>query len=54
MNVTIRLNVLGVELATINVDLDLLDDPAPVAAVEKAAKRPVKWISRLWVKGMTA
>ncbi|AXH46897.1 hypothetical protein I5G67_gp060 [Mycobacterium phage Aminay] len=52
MKLVVRLNVFGLTLATIGVDLDLPDtDPAaPPARVS----RPVKAISRLWVRGMTA
>ncbi|QFG08449.1 hypothetical protein I5H09_gp043 [Mycobacterium phage Yunkel11] len=58
MKIRLNVNVLGLHIAALSVDLDLdLDgaEAAPVAdRVTKAASRPVKGLSRLWVKGMMA
>ena len=51
MNVTIRLNLLGWQLATFKVDLDMGkfgDDTAPRRALDGACKR----LSRRWVNAM--
>jgi hypothetical protein len=51
MNVTIRLNLLGWQLATFNIDLDMgkLGDDAPTRrALDGACKR----LSRRWVNAM--
>jgi hypothetical protein len=53
MNVTIRLNLLGWQLATFKVDLDLGkfgDDTPPRSALDGACKR----LSRRWVNAMTS
>jgi hypothetical protein len=53
MNVTIRLNLLGWQLATFKVDLDLgkFGDDAPARhALDGACKR----LSRRWVNVMTS
>jgi hypothetical protein len=53
MNVTIRLNLLGWQLATFKVDLDLGkfgDDTPPRSALDAACKR----LSRRWVNAMTS
>ncbi|QFG09250.1 hypothetical protein SEA_EFRA2_64 [Mycobacterium phage Efra2] len=56
MKIRLNVNVLGLHIAALSVDLDLDDaEAAPVAdKVTKAASRPVKGLSRLWVKGMMA
>ena len=51
MNVTIRLNLLGWQLATFKVDLDMGkfgDDTPPRRALDSACKR----LSRRWVNAM--
>ncbi|UQT01797.1 hypothetical protein SEA_POKERUS_59 [Mycobacterium phage Pokerus] len=55
MKVTLALTVFGCHLGTLDVEVDGGDDDttAPAAPV-KAAAKPVKWMSRLWFKGMTA
>lgn len=53
MKVSLALTVLGCHLGTLDVEVDGDDDTAPAAPV-KAAAKPVKWASRLWVKGMMA
>ena len=53
MNVTIRLNLLGWQLATFKVDLDMGkfgDDAPPRRALDGACKR----LSRRWVNVMTS
>ena len=53
MNVTIRLNLLGWQLATFNIDLDMGkfgDDTATRRALDGACKR----LSRRWVSAMTS
>jgi hypothetical protein len=53
MNVTIRLNLLGWQLATFKVDLDMGrfgDDTPPRRALDGACKR----LSRRWVNAMTS
>jgi hypothetical protein len=53
MNVTIRLNLLGWQSATFNIDLDMgkLGDDTPTrSAVDVACKR----LSRRWVNAMTS
>lgn len=53
MNVTIRLNLLGWQLATFNIDLDmgkLGDDTSTRRALDGAWKR----LSRRWVNAMTS
>jgi hypothetical protein len=53
MNVTIRLNLLGWQLATFKVDLDIgkfADDTPPRRALDGACKR----LSRRWVNAMTS
>ena len=53
MNVTIRLNLLGWQLATFKVDLDIGrfgDDTPPRRALDGACKR----LSRRWVNAMTS
>ena len=53
LNVTIRLNLLGWQLATFNIDLDMgkLGDHAPTRrALDGACKR----LSRRWVNAMTS
>jgi hypothetical protein len=53
MNVTIRLNLLGWQLATFNIDLDMgkLGDDIPTRrALDGACKR----LSRRWVNAMTS
>ncbi len=53
MNVTVRLTLLGWQLATFNVDLDigkLSDDTPPRRALDDACKR----LSRRWVNAMTS
>jgi hypothetical protein len=53
MNVTIRLNLLGWQLATFKVDLDMGkfgDDAPPRRALDDACKR----LSRRWVNAMTS
>ena len=53
MNVTIRLNLLGWQLATFKVDLDMGkfgDDTPPRRALDGACKR----LSRRWVSVMTS
>jgi hypothetical protein len=53
MNVTIRLNLLGWQLATFNIDLDMgkISDDAPTRrALDGACKR----LSRRWVSAMTS
>jgi hypothetical protein len=53
MNVTIRLNLLGWQLATFNIDLDMgkFGDDAPARrALDGACKR----LSRRWVNAMTS
>jgi hypothetical protein len=53
MNVTIRLNLLGWQLATFNIDLDMgnFGDDAPTRrAIDGACKR----LSRRWVHAMTS
>ncbi|QGH80625.1 hypothetical protein SEA_RAHALELUJAH_65 [Mycobacterium phage Rahalelujah] len=47
----LSIKILGFEIAS--VDLDLGEPEAGEAVVKKASK-PVKFISRLWVGGMTA
>jgi hypothetical protein len=53
MNVTIRFNLLGWQLATFKVDLDMGkfgDDTPPRRALDGACKR----LSRRWVSAMTS
>ena len=52
MNVTIRLNLLGWQLATFKVDLDMgkFGDDTPRRALDGACKR----LSRRWVNAMTS
>jgi hypothetical protein len=53
MNVTIRLNLLGWQLATFNIDLDMgkfSDDTPTRRAIDGACKR----LSRRWVNVMTS
>ena len=53
MNVTIRLNLLGWQLATFNIDLDMgkFGDDAPTRrALDGACKR----LSRRWINAMTS
>jgi hypothetical protein len=53
MNMTIRLNLLGWQLATFTVDLDMGrfgDDTPPRRALDGACKR----LSRRWVNAMTS
>ena len=53
MNVTIRLNLLGWQLATFNIDLDMGksgDDTPTRRALDGACKR----LSRRWVNAMTS
>ena len=53
MNVTIRLNLLGWQLATFNIDLDIGkfgDDTSTRRALDGACKR----LSRRWVNAMTS
>ena len=53
MNVTIRLNLLGWQLATFNIDLDMWkfsDDTPTRRAIDGACKR----LSRRWVNAMTS
>lgn len=53
MNVTIRLNLLGWQLATFNIDLDMgkfADDTQARGALDAACKR----LSRRWVNAMTS
>ena len=53
MNVTIRLNLLGWQLATFNIDLDmrkLCDDTPTRRTLDGACKR----LSRRWVNAMTS
>ncbi|MGB6511398.1 DUF7429 family protein [Mycobacterium sp.] len=53
MNVTIRLNLLGWQLATFNIDLDmgkLGDDTPRRRALDGACKR----LSRRWINAMTS
>jgi predicted signal transduction protein with EAL and GGDEF domain len=53
MNVTIRLNLLGWQLATFNIDLDMgkfVDDTPTRRALDGACKR----LSRRWVNAMTS
>jgi hypothetical protein len=53
MNVTIRFNLLGWQLATFTVDLDMGrfgDDTPPRRALDGACKR----LSRRWVSAMTS
>jgi hypothetical protein len=53
MNVTIRLNLLGWQLATFKIDLDIGrfgDDTPPRRALDGACKR----LSRRWVNAMTS
>jgi hypothetical protein len=53
MNVTIRLNLLGWQLATFKVDLDIGrfgDESPPRRALDGACKR----LSRRWVNAMTS
>jgi hypothetical protein len=53
MNVTVRLNLLGWQLATFNIDLDMgkfTDDTRTRRALDGACKR----LSRRWVNAMTS
>ena len=53
INVTIRLNLLGWQLATFNIDLDMGkfgDDTSSRRALDGACKR----LSRRWVQAMTS
>jgi hypothetical protein len=53
MNVTIRLNLLGWQLATFNIDLDMgkfADDTPTQRALDGACKR----LSRRWVNAITS
>ncbi|AOZ61392.1 hypothetical protein SEA_TINIBUG_61 [Mycobacterium Phage TiniBug] len=52
MKVTLALNVLGWRLGSLDVEVDGGDDTTAPAV--KAAAKPVKWMSRAWVKGMMA
>ncbi|AXH48144.1 hypothetical protein SEA_ZAVALA_62 [Mycobacterium phage Zavala] len=54
MKVSLALTVLGCHLGTLDVEVDGGDDNTAPAAPVKAATKPVKWASRLWVKGMMA
>ncbi|AEO94199.1 hypothetical protein CL60_gp41 [Mycobacterium phage BarrelRoll] len=54
MKVSLALTVLGCHLGTLDVEVDGDDDAAAPAAPVKAAAKPVKWMSRVWFKGMTA
>lgn len=53
MKVTLDLTVFGCHLGSLDVTVDggEDDDTAPGAPV-KAATKPVKWMSRMWMKGM--
>ncbi|AVO24813.1 hypothetical protein SEA_DEBY_60 [Mycobacterium phage Deby] len=55
MKVSLALTVFGCHVGSLDVEVDGGDDDtaAPAAPV-KAATKPVKWMSRLWVKGMMA
>jgi hypothetical protein len=53
MNVTVRLNLLGWQLATFNIDLDmgeLGDDTPTQRSVDGACKR----LSQRWINAMTS
>ncbi|ASR77992.1 hypothetical protein I5G95_gp42 [Mycobacterium phage Bella96] len=52
MKVSLALTVLGCHLGTLDVEVDGGDDDTAPAV--KAAAKPVKWMSRAWVKGMMA
>ncbi|ASR87231.1 hypothetical protein SEA_LASTHOPE_63 [Mycobacterium phage LastHope] len=56
MKIRLNADVFGLHIAGLSVDLDLDDaEAAPVSdRVVKAASRPVKGLSRFWVKGMMA
>ncbi|AEJ95829.1 hypothetical protein SEA_ROSMARINUS_60 [Mycobacterium Phage Rosmarinus] len=54
MRVSFALTVLGCHLGTLDVEVDGDDETTAPAAPVKAATKPVKWASRLWVKGMMA
>lgn len=55
MKVTLALTVFGCHLGSLDVEVDGgEDDDTTSAAPAKAAAKPVKWLSRLWVKGMVA
>ncbi|AKF14230.1 hypothetical protein SEA_LUCHADOR_66 [Mycobacterium phage Luchador] len=49
----LSLKVFGFEVASLDLDLDFPDNPVSADAV-KVASKPVKLMSRIWVKGMTA
>ncbi|QWK51393.1 hypothetical protein SEA_STINSON_61 [Mycobacterium phage Stinson] len=54
MKVSLALTVLGCHLGTLDVEVDGDDDSTAPAVPVQAAAKPVKWLSRLWVKGMMA
>ncbi|QWY80885.1 hypothetical protein SEA_BAGHAKAMALA_59 [Mycobacterium phage BaghaKamala] len=54
MKVSLALTVFGCHLGSLDVEVEGGDDTATPAAPVKAAAKPVKWMSRLWVKGMMA
>lgn len=55
MRVSLSLNVFDVHIARIDVDLDEEHQGEERETVKSAAgSRVVKWLSRVWVRGMTA
>lgn len=55
MRVSLALNIFDVHIARIDVDLDEEHQGGEREAIKSAAgSRVVKWMSRVWVKGMTA
>lgn len=55
MRVSLSLNVFDVHIARIDLDLDEEHQGEERETVKSAAgSRVVKWLSRVWVKGMTS
>ncbi|QFG14108.1 hypothetical protein I5G97_gp046 [Mycobacterium phage Curiosium] len=55
MKVTLDLTVFSCRLGSLDVTVDGgEDDDTASAAPVKAAAKPVKWMSRMWMKGMMA
>ncbi|QBP30544.1 hypothetical protein SEA_CHARM_63 [Mycobacterium phage Charm] len=51
----LSLKILGFEIASVDLDLgDPGDNPISSDAALKKVSKPVKFISKLWVGGMTA
>lgn len=51
MKINLALDILGVRLGGLAVDLDL-GDRGPAKTLPVAVTKPVKWLSAKWVRGM--